>query len=368
MICLYAMHRYDLVFYARLIEALNSFDFKVDFQLFVDDKVFNIPNAEDFIRRTFENYLIVPTKNKKESAIFGKLYTFLKLRGWVKSHVNKEYVLVLTDKSNPLSRSFLKRSSNAVLIQQTEEIGGDYSFDLKATVRDAIICIVLEAYFARCYVSSSSDGFLWAVKPNPMHKNITTLYHINEPFAPAQFSLPPLNYHRRENAIVVFGSRFLSWPFFRSGNFKHRLELLMKIYNFIDSSFPLHEVIYLPHPLENGDEFELVNNIFNCRCQLASNYFSSEHFLFENRGIDFTFSIGSTSSFSAYNMGFSAKVFYKMFDFPATIESTYDRIFSGFPVNFFADQIVDLNKPCVREPFDYDSNGLVSIINALKVN
>jgi hypothetical protein len=57
-----------------------------------------------------------------------------------------------------------------------------------------------------------------------MHKNITKLYHLNEPIDPAQFSLPTLNCLSRENAIVIFGSRFLSWPYFKSGNFEHRLE------------------------------------------------------------------------------------------------------------------------------------------------
>jgi hypothetical protein len=365
-ICFYAMHRYDLVFYARLIEVLNFLDVKVDFQLFITDQVFHIPNTQDFIQREFPNYLIVPTKIKDESGIFEKIYTFFNLRGWVKSHIKQECVLVLTDKSSPLSRSFLKQSSNAVLIQQIEEIGSDYTFDLKATIIDSIICMVLGAYFARWYVSHSSGGLVRGLKPSPMHKNITKLYHLNEPIAPAQFSLPPLNCLSRENTIVVFGSRFLSWPYFKSGNFEHRLELLTQIYTFIGSNFPLHEVIYLPHPLEKGEEFEFINKIFHGRCELVNNYFSSEHFLFENRKIDFTFSIGSTSSFSAFNMGFSAKVFYKMLDFPATIESTYDLIFSGLPVNFFADQISDLNMPCMRELFD--SNGLVPIINAIQNN
>lgn len=366
MICLYAMHRYDLVFYARLIEALKFSDVKGNFQLFIADPIFHIPYARDFILRTFPNYVIVPTRAKDGSGIFVKIYTFLKLRGWVKSHINNECVLVLTDKSSPVSRFFLKRSSNAVLIQQIEEIGGDYTFDLKATVHDAIICMALGAYFARWYVSSSSGGFVRALKLSPMHKNINKLYHIIEPIIPAHFSLPPLNCLSRENAIIIFGSRFFSWPYFRLVNFEHRLELLKQIYTFIDSTFPLHKVIYLPHPLEKGDEFDFVNNIFYGRCELVNNYFSSEHFLFENRKIDYTFSLGSTSSFSAFNMGFSAKVFYKMFDFPSTIESTYDRIFSGLPVSFFADQIGDLIMPCVRELPNSDASGLVSVIDALQ--
>ena len=104
------------------------------------------------------------------------------------------------------------------------------------------------------------------------------------------------------------------------------------------------------------------------RCELVNNYFSSEHFLFENRKISYTFSIGSTSSFSAFNMGFSAKVFYKMLDFSANIESTYDRIFSGFPVSFFADQIDDTIIPCVREHLDYNSNYLNPVIKVLQAN
>jgi hypothetical protein len=364
-ICLYAMHRYDLVFYARLIEALKCSNIKGDFQLLIHDQIYYIPNAGDFIRRIFPNYLIVPTRTKGDGGIIGKIFSIVKLRAWVKSHINNECLLVLTDKSSPVSRLFLKRSSNAVLIQQIEEIGGDYTFDLKATVRDAIVCIALGAYFAKWYVSSSSGGFVRALKPAYMHKNIIKLYHVTDSIAPVHFSLPSLNGLSRQNSIVIFGSRFLSWPFFRSGIFEHRLELLTKIYAFIHVSFPHHRLIYLPHPLEKGDDFNFVNNIFHGRCERVNSYFSSEHFLYENRKIDYTFSMGSTSSFSAFNMGFSAKVFYKMFDFPGTIQSTYDRIFSGLPESFFADQIGDLIMPCVRESLGSDANGLVPIMNAL---
>jgi hypothetical protein len=157
-ICLYAMHRYDLVFYARLIEVLNFLDVKIDFQLFITGQVFHIPNTQDFIHRTFPNYLIVPTKLNMRVVSLKNIFTFVNLRGWVKSHINQESVLVLTDKSSPLSRSFLKQSSNAVLIQQIEEIGGDYTFDLKAYILNSNICMVLGAYFSRWYVSHSSGG------------------------------------------------------------------------------------------------------------------------------------------------------------------------------------------------------------------
>lgn len=366
MILLYAMHRYDLVFYARLIQALKNSNIDNKFQLLISDKVYYIPNASDFIRRTFPNYLIVPTRTNNHDGILEKINTCLRLRTWIRSHLNNDCVLVLNDKSSPLSRSFLKRSSNAVLFQQIEEIGGDYKFDLKATLYDAIICIALGAYFARWYVSSSSGGFVRAVKPNSMGKKVIKLYHVFGSNAPGHFSMPSLNGLSRQKSIVIFGSRFLSWPYFRSGSFEQRLEILAQIYTSIHTCFPLHKILYLPHPGEKGDEFKFLNKIFHGRCDLVKNYFSSEHFLYENRGIEYTFSIGSTSSFSAFNMGFSAKTFYKMLDFPSTIQSTFDRIFSGLPCSFFADHIGDLIVPCVREARGSDGNGLEPFLNALQ--
>lgn len=367
MICLYAMHRYDLVFYARLIEYLKQSNTGSEFQLLINERVYNIPNVGDFVQRTFPSYLIVPTRAKDDEGLLGKIVTYLQLRTWIRRRLNDECVLVLTDKSSPLSRSFLRLSSNAVLIQQIEEIGGDYTFDLKATIYDAILCMAIGAYFAKWYVSSSSGGIIRGLKPISLHKNIVTLYHVPDSTAPAHFSMPTLSGLSRQNSIVIFGSRFLSWPYFRSGGFEQRLELLTQIYTFIHASFPSHKILYLPHPAETGDEFNFVNNIFHGRCEAVYDHFSSEHFLYENRNIDYSFSLGSTSSFSAYNMGFSAKVFYKMFAFSDTVRSTYDRIFSGLPENFFAGSISDLSAPCVRKSLDSDVNGFESFLNALQI-
>jgi hypothetical protein len=357
-ICLYAMHRYDLVFYARLIEALNYSNTKYEYKLLVTDQVYDIHNAEDFILQRFPNYKIVPVNTKPKGGIFAKISTFLKLRAWARYHIDKNDILVLTDKSSPISRFFLKRSSNAILVQQIEEYSGDFKIDLKSTARDAIICMVLGAYYARWYVSSSSGGFVRGLKTVSMPKNIVKLHQVPDSIAPDHFALPPLRDVRQGKLIVIFGSRFLSWPFFRLGIFEHRLELLTQIYAFIHVSFPGHRVIYLQHPAEKGDEFDFLNIIFRGRLDKVDSYFSSEHYLYINRIVDCTFSIGSTSSVSAFNMGFPAKVFYKMLDFSSTIESTYDRIFSGLPSSFFAERIDDLILPSTR---DFPNSGLNSL-------
>lgn len=89
-------------------------------------------------------------------------------------------------------------------------------------------------------------------------------------------------------------------------------------------------MIYLAHPAEKGGDFNFVNNVFHGRLDLVSSYFSSEHFLYENRGIEFKFSIESASSFSTFNIGFSSKVFYKVFYFPGLLKPHMTEYFPGF--------------------------------------
>lgn len=101
-------------------------------------------------------------------------------------------MLVLTDKSSLLSRSLLKRSSSAVLIQQVEKIGGNYAFDLKATVRDTIVFMALGGYFSRWHVSASPGGFVRAQETTSMHKNVAILHQVPDSTELAHFFLPLL--------------------------------------------------------------------------------------------------------------------------------------------------------------------------------
>ena len=345
---LYAMHRYDIIFYARLVDALA--ECTNDYTLLITEYLYDIETLRAFILRKFEKIIVVPVKKTRQLGFAEKIRRATNLNRWYDREINKYATLVLLDKSSVYSRFFIKRSSNVVLIQQTENIGRNYTLDLKATTSDFIRCAVLGSCFATHYRNKSSGGVIRALKFKSCgkKKDFRTFYNVFNPSKDFEFELPSVQI-RGKQKIVIFGSRFLSWPFFRQSESGSAFRRLSEIYKYIYSEFNDYDFYYIPHPLESGDELSFINKIFSGSLNLVGKYFSSEHFLYENRDIRFTFSIGSTSSFSAYSMGFSAKVFYKMLGFPADVEATYDDVFSSVPSAFFAQCLPDLLVPESRK-------------------
>jgi hypothetical protein len=119
---------------------------------------------------------------------------------------------------------------------------------------------------------------------------------------------------------------------------------------------------YIPHPLEQDGEFDLLSDIFSQRLTRVSNFISGEEFLLRNRDVALTISLGSTLSNSAFSMGFNSKVFYKMLGLKQSISSVYDDIFFGLPPDFFAKEYVDLLKPCYRVDRDGNMSDFISML------
>jgi hypothetical protein len=70
---------------------------------------------------------------------------------------------------------------------------------------------------------------------------------------------------------------------------------------------------------------------------------NTEFFLLNSSDYSFTFSIGSTSSRSAYDFGLNSYVFYKYLQLPLEIEATYDNIFIDQPKDFFIHELETIN-------------------------
>ena len=152
------------------------------------------------------------------------------------------------------------------------------------------------------------------------------------------------------NKVVIFGSRYNDWKFIDIENFKSKLFSCYKVINEIYSE---NDLIYIPHPLELGTEFDEINKLFDKRLQKVVSEISSEYYLYTNRDILITFSIGSTSSQSAHNMGIPSKVFYKCLDINRDVALVYDNLFIDFPDSFF---IKNINNLCEFSIDNYPQN------------
>jgi hypothetical protein len=109
-------------------------------------------------------------------------------------------------------------------------------------------------------------------------------------------------------------------------------------------AYPESSFFYKPHPLEKGVEFQfLQKHVFGNRISLISDIVNTEFFLLNKSDFSFTFSIGSTSSRSAYDFGVNSYVFYKYLQLPFEIEATYDNIFIDQPNEFFIYKLETIN-------------------------
>ena len=156
-IYLYSMHRYDLVFYARLIDNLSSLTNIYNFTLIVTDHLYKINYIEKFIYKKFNKVLIAPVHILNSAKIITKIKFIFKLRNWHTKNINPNDLLILTDKSNIFSRFFLRRSYNVLLIQQLENITTDYSFDISFFIKDTIRSIIIGSCLAKQYIHKTTS-------------------------------------------------------------------------------------------------------------------------------------------------------------------------------------------------------------------
>jgi hypothetical protein len=317
--------------------------------LMITKYLFDEPLLRTFIQKHFENLIVAPIQNKARSSVIEKVRNVIALRHWFDREIKSDATLVLLDKSSVYSRFFIKRFFSVILFQQLEQINSNFNLDVKSTLLDLVRSILLGSCFAVHYVCNHSGGTIRSLKFRPCgrKKNFRIFLNALGTNKNLRPNFPVFEIQKKLK-IVIFGSRFRSWPYFAEGKSEVSLRRLSTIYKFIWSKFRCYELYYIPHPLEAGDEFHYVNYLFRGNLKIPTGYFSSEHFLYENRDIAFTFSIGSTASLSAYSMGFSAKVLYKMLAFPNSVESTYDEIFSSVPPAFFAKCLSDLVIPEAR--------------------
>jgi len=331
---LYVSHRFDFVFYARLVEALNSSSPELKFTLVLPYTFMQDDKIKSFVTTYFANYLLAPIYLSSSPDFFRSVWSLVCLRGWFNKFIDLQSLLVSTDKSSRFSRFFLKRSRHVLLLQQPEiAIDSRFQFDLFRTLSDFVKSYFIGSRFALFFTLKSSDRTIAALKllgpRNSQHFQRLVMSHAQHT------QLPPLSLSSSFYVpkFVFFGSRFLSWPYFNDKFLSNRLKVLASFFNFLASTYAGNDFIYLKHPLEQGDEFDFVRKSFDGKIDLVTSYFSSEHFLFSNRDVFMTCSIGSTSSASSYSMGFNTKVLYESLFFASDVKAIYSAILADLPLS-----------------------------------
>ena len=349
-IFLIAQHRYDLIFYSRIINFYKKKNYS--FKLIITQNLYEENSIQKYLKDNDFTYIIIPKIRRKHFNILKLLQDIFKFRLWI-SKIPKNNLIIILDKSDIISKVFLKKFNNLILIQQIEKLDQNYYFNLRLTCLKAIQSILFGGRILQNYTNRISAKHM----SNQMFFKFNTpeniLIHANNKNLNNSFFLPHLNLKLKKNKIVIFGSRFNDWRFI-SGNYKKDFYYKIdSIYNEMAAKFSNDfRIDYIPHPRESGTEFKMINKIFDFKINnLKSEYFSSEHYLLNNMDTFMTYSLASTSSMSSYNMGFQSKVFYKMLGLADGLTKVFDNIFFGAQEDFFSKNLNDLFKN--YEPTNY---------------
>ena len=366
---LYASHRYDIIFYARLISTLDNQVSSPSFHLLITPELYYSPFVAEFIETNFPLYSVLPPT--EPGTLFPKLHCAWLLfwfRFKYRSIVSTRAPLIALDKSQLASRIVLNQHNKVILIQQKEEYT-QYSLLLVRSTKNLLASLFFSALPALSYRVATSNASLSAVQLLP---TISSSQIIRLQYSPLQSSdsqvplvLPTTARHSLSQSILIFGSRFYDWPYFLGSKLSHRLAQLRLIYGKLRSTFPTHSILYIPHPLERGPEYRFTRSALGCDLHQITDYFSSEQYLLQHPSISATFSIGSTSSYSAYTMGFPSMVFYRSLSFPKPVESVYDNIFSDLPNSLYYNPNNASLNPAMPVLPPSNTKSLLSYINNL---
>ena len=110
----------------------------------------SINNLKKFVEEVFDELIPIPLY-KKTDKNFIKFFKILNLRLWYRKNFKNIKKIIINDKSSPLSRFFIKRNKNIILIQPVENISNDFVIDFKETIYDFVRCLFYDAVLLKHY-------------------------------------------------------------------------------------------------------------------------------------------------------------------------------------------------------------------------
>ena len=340
-------HVYDLVFFYRIVKETSikkEYHVKVIFFLHTH---FNnkIDTVKDLLSKISNDIIFVDTAHIPyyQKNIVKNIYLGLKLKNLLKKYFLKSDAMLIVDKSHLHSHILLNFFNNPILFQFFSKFDeAQYKKRFLKTMAANLINFFLNNSFIKIFQLKNTRTVENYVSNLKRIKILYITNSINKNLKSINFSKPEIS---SDNKIVIFGGRYLGWDLQ-----KQTLEKIRKYYFAIYSEFKdIYKFYYIAHPKEK-DEFEELNNIFENNLNLIEGFLNSEHYLVENNDIAHCFSIGSTSSKSAYQMGFNSKVAYRSIFKGNQIVDGFDSIFEDIDESIHInDSFSDIRKKIVEE-------------------
>ncbi len=342
-IVLYIGHTYDLAYFSRLIPLINgSGKFNIT-SIVVKGRYFDKLKEYKEILDGYSDVIIEIPRDQipiYSPRILRSLKFVYKLRKRISDIDFRDSLFISHDKSQFVSNYLLSCFNKVILIQTLE------SNDLKNNLKLSLIRMF---YYNLLNILSgsklivlkeiiSSNKHAWHFRILNPHFNV--IYRNNSKKIKNVITLPSLDKIDPNKKILIFGGRFTEWPYLKNNREKYIL-IIKSFYQKLYNNFQDYEFFYKPHPKENETEYNILKPIFDDKLINLGKSLNSELYLLKNRDISYCFSICSTSSLSAFEMGFNSRVIYKILELKNGIEKANDDIYVDMPSEFFINSLED---------------------------
>jgi len=359
-------HPYDIAFFKRLCPFLRDrYNCKITAIVGVMNFFKEFDDLETIVLSFADQVITIPEEETPHYShrFLNNFFKTRKAKQKLSSAFDKEAILLSADKSAFFSNMVASQFSKIVLFQSPDKMNIDHLLKLSYYLTSVMFTnnFLAGARHVLIYVHPQGRGHIREVKVlRPKHH----ILYLSEDSGPDKVVLPSASINKPSKKIIIFGSRFLEWSYFKP--IRNTAEpIILDVYQKMHQTFIDYEVIYKPHPRETGREFNKINEIFEGKLNNVGNKLNSELFLLEHPDIEFCFSLNSTSSRSAYSMGFNSKVFYKMLGFEDSVASMMNNNFSEMPEEFFIEDInPDFKNPSKKNKFSPNLDPLYKIIDS----
>ena len=348
---LYIGHPFDLAYFVRLLPLINGKKQFYVTAIVVKGYYFrNMDSLNELLYKISNDHLIIP-RNKIPG--YGKnllkgIKNTLFVKKLIRNIDKNNSILISMDHSQFIANYLNSHFKKVILIQTVDTL------DFKKHYKPAylrmvwfnLVNLLTGSKFIVLYYNKSSSGHIWHYKI--LNPNFKPIYRNDNVSISNRIVLPKVASENKSKKIIIFGSRYNDWRYINNNRSEIK-EIIFLFYKNLKQTFPEHIFYYKPHPRENGSEYAEINQIFDNQLINVGISLNSELFLIKNNDIEHCFSLGSTSSMSAYEMGFGSKVFYKTLPFPKSVNSVYDEIFHDAPGDFFIKNYNDLITSCIKK-------------------
>jgi hypothetical protein len=356
-------HSFDLIFFLRLVRESTikqDYSLKIIFQEhdYFDGK-FGI--AKKIFKEISDDVILV---KKAEIPGYGRniiknLLLALKFRKILIKDACESDTLLILDKSTYKANILLSYFKNSILFQfpNGQTNAKKYILDYKENILIKIYHRMLNLHPVEVRKLRDAEKLIQEYFVDLPRVKKLYITHANTPDS-IRFSSNIKKSSSRK--IVMFGSRYLEWNLE-----KETIKKIHTYYKNIYNEFKDEvKFLYIAHPLEKGREFGEVSSLFESNIKKETSYLNTEHFLLENLDVIHCFSIGSTSSKSAYQMGFNSKVAYKSLLSETRMIDGFERIFEDVTDNIHIDYecIEDIRKQLVPMQVEANFNKLYEVI------